>query len=340
MTFTRPSDSNDNFDISSFGFPCEYYEQVPRIVIFTDANGMEIARDTVMAGEGVTPPAAPEAPNECLQFTGWDTELTKITSDVTVHPVYEQVMALSLTAEQWNTATGLQPITQNNFTLSTKGTYKDKKLTLKNDGKNNTIIIKNPGWFYNLTITCDGERTAGFLACSQGSFTRNGAVIKWTGGTDSLCLYNNSTRYDVNIVSLESECQHVSFTVVFLGEDGQVLSTQDVAPGADAVAPADLTSWNSCKTFLGWDTEFTNVHSDLTISPLWESDEDCIPEGYVRVIFADMFDNPIGEPQFVLIGGNCGSTGSSDDDVSHLHGLGPSVNKSHAERNDQADVYV
>jgi|GEM_PF-1567832 len=54
------------------------------------------------------------------------------------------------------------------------------------------------------------------------------------------------------------------YTVVFADADGTVLSEQEVTFGFDAIAPA--VPFKAGFVFMGWDKEFTNVSSDLTVT--------------------------------------------------------------------------
>ena len=58
------------------------------------------------------------------------------------------------------------------------------------------------------------------------------------------------------------------FTVTFVDWDGTLLSSQQIAYGAAASAPADPTraGW----TFIGWDKDFSNITSNLTVTALYE----------------------------------------------------------------------
>ena len=60
----------------------------------------------------------------------------------------------------------------------------------------------------------------------------------------------------------------VTHTVTFVDWDGTVLSTQTVGEGQAATAPAD--PYREGYNFIGWDADFANVTSDLTITALYE----------------------------------------------------------------------
>ena len=60
-----------------------------------------------------------------------------------------------------------------------------------------------------------------------------------------------------------------TFTVTFVDYDGAVLKTQTVTKGADALAPVDPTRVaddTNTYTFKGWDKDYTNVQTDLTVT--------------------------------------------------------------------------
>lgn len=60
----------------------------------------------------------------------------------------------------------------------------------------------------------------------------------------------------------------VTFTVTFVA-NGEMLVTQTIQQGGSAVAPdAPLVSG---QRFVRWDTDFTNVQSDLTVTAVYEA---------------------------------------------------------------------
>ena len=72
--------------------------------------------------------------------------------------------------------------------------------------------------------------------------------------------------------------QPATYTVTFVDWDGTVLSTQTVAEGEAASAPTDPE--REGYAFIGWDTEFTHVYSDLTVTALYEQNE--TPSEYLK----------------------------------------------------------
>jgi len=62
-----------------------------------------------------------------------------------------------------------------------------------------------------------------------------------------------------------------TYTVTFIDHDGMELSQQTVNHGSAAIAPATAPT-RAGHTFTGWDVEFGNVTSDLTVTALYTDD--------------------------------------------------------------------
>lgn len=75
-----------------------------------------------------------------------------------------------------------------------------------------------------------------------------------------------------------------NFTVTFKNEDGTVLKTQKVAPGAAATAPSNPTKAATKETeyaFDGWDKDFSNVQSDLVVTATYKNKAHTIDKNYL-----------------------------------------------------------
>ena len=174
-------------------------------VTFIDFDGTVLGTDTVGYGGDADAPADPE--REGYNFTGWDTDFTNVTADLTVQALYEQIT----------------------FTV----TFIDF------DG---TVLGAE-------TVAYGGDATAPADPEREGyGFT--GWDTDFTNVTGDLTV---QALYQINV-----------YTVTFVDHDGTVIDEQQIEWGSDATAPTD-PAWDE-HTFTGWDTPFTNVTSDLTVT--------------------------------------------------------------------------
>ncbi|ADL50769.1 cell wall/surface repeat protein [Clostridium cellulovorans 743B] len=84
-----------------------------------------------------------------------------------------------------------------------------------------------------------------------------------------------------------------NYTVIFKDYDGTVIGTQGVTYGGFAVAPTSPI--RAGHTFVGWDTTFDNITSDLVVTAMYSSDN-------YSVTFKDYDGTVIGIPQTVAYG--------------------------------------
>lgn len=117
---------------------------------------------------------------------------------------------------------------------------------------------------YDGTILKTETIKSGGNATPPAAPTRDGyTFIGWSGS------YNN-VNSDVIIVAQyrENTSETVYYVVRFVDHDGTVLKTQSVEKGQTAKAPAVPARVGY--RFIGWDKEFTNVTSDLTVTAQYE----------------------------------------------------------------------
>ncbi len=312
LEITYPSDVWNNADIISFGYPCKYYELVPCTVIFLDKDGKELKRETVIAGNAATAPANPTG-EECEQFVGWDKDFSKVLGDMTIRPVFETKKKFSISAYEWNKEKTINhyadtEMTQGDITMFFPYAYynsnSDPAKCYMRLVRNRKLTIKDKNYLRNFTFTCTDEDNATTLAAatfSNGLVTRDGVKVYWTGATDSLTI--TSTDNYVCFTAFESFCEIIpDHTVTFLDRDGKVIDTKMVADGSSVTPPADPAPENECYLFKGWSEQLTNIRTDLTVKPVFEFIEGCIPAGFVRVTFVDFAGDTLTS-SFVEIGG-------------------------------------
>ncbi|MBQ7210474.1 MAG: VCBS repeat-containing protein [Paludibacteraceae bacterium] len=308
-------------NVYEFVIYCKQHETPTYTVIFLDENDKEIKRETVLRGSSVTPPAF-TAPDECHDFTGWDKDLSKVRGDMTVRPVLELKRLLSLSAIGWarlqNDSTDnaeMQDVETKGYSFSTPNSVLNSTkqridgkwvttyyITIYRGGK---ISISSDYYVRNITFTVLNEHDAQNLAAatfSQGSATRDGIRVTWTGATDRLEI-TLPTDDNIGLTLIEINCEVITdHKVTILDKDGKVLKSETVADGGSVTPPEDQTPENECYVFKGWSERLTNIRTDLTVEPVFEYIEGCTPEGFVKVTFVDFAGNLI-ESSFVEIGG-------------------------------------
>lgn len=88
----------------------------------------------------------------------------------------------------------------------------------------------------------------------------------------------------VYTVTYEETVQVKTYTVTFVDWNGTVLKTQTVEEGSSATAPSSPSRVGY--NFTGWDKDFTNITSDLTVTAQYTKNEEPepeIPEGAIPV---------------------------------------------------------
>ena len=222
-------------------------------VTFTDYDGTVISTQEVQYGE------AAEAPEDPVRvgylFTGWDKKFDKITENTTIVAQYKdnQIYLVGSWSE-WDTDLYLTRIEDSNIFSATivldAGSYYFK-------------LLQNDVWYTNASTIIDTTVVTSETGIEFKSDSSMGdTILNASGGAYTF-------RFNVLTNELEVLYSNTVYTVTFLDFDGTVLSEQKVPGGMSATAPEAPVREGDVQysyTFNGWDTDFTNVQSDLTVT--------------------------------------------------------------------------
>ena len=251
-------------------------------VRFYDWDGTLLKSQRVLKGSAATAPSDPIRGG--YTFTGWDKDFSNVQSNLTVTALYEQnapdPIYYTVTFQDWD-----------GTTLKTEQVEQGKSATAPANPTREGYIFT--GWdkdFSNvqndLTVTAQYKQNITYFtvtffdwdgtelhteqveqgkdAVGPSNPTREGYVF--TGWSKSI---KNVTSDLVVIAQYEKETpKPVYFTVTFLDWDGTTLKTEQVEQGKSATAPINPT--REGYTFTGWDKDFSNVQSDLTVTTVYD----------------------------------------------------------------------
>lgn len=119
------------------------------------------------------------------------------------------------------------------------------------------------------------ELTVNFVD-HDGSILKSETVLKGhdaTAPTDPTREDFEFTGWDRDFTDVQenltvtAQYEQTVFTVIFVDHDGTVLNTQKVTRGDDAIAPVDPA--REGYDFTGWNSTFTNVQRDLTVTAMY-----------------------------------------------------------------------
>ena len=211
-------------------------------------------------------------------FVGWDEDFGNVTSNMLVTAQYKQLFEVVFDAGEHGEITGGEPV----------------QIVMEGDGAAAPEITAEEGWAFagwdedfenvtsDMTVTAQYVQTftVTFLAGEHGEITGGDAVQVVEYGSDAAAptvtpedAYN-FTGWDGDFTNVTSDmtvtAQYAvkTFTVTFLaGEHGEITAgdtVQVVEYGADAVEP-EVTA-EEHYDFTGWDGDFTDVTSDVTVT--------------------------------------------------------------------------
>lgn len=197
----------------------------------------EITMQEVPYGGNATQPADPVV--EGKRFVGWDGSFTNITEETTISAIFEDDASVT--------------------TASTSVTF-DTTETTTSDSR-----------MFTVTVVVNGNATTQQVAYG-GSAVLPAVNIPgyvfmgWDRSPDNItenCTITAILVPDGSTTDTSSTTYTVTFVV-----DG-VSYPVTVSAGSSAVAPVSPTINSRGQTFIGWDTDFSNVTHDLTVTALF-----------------------------------------------------------------------
>lgn len=260
-------------------------------VTFKDWDGTVLKTQTVNYGAAASAPADPTRAG--YTFTGWDKDFDSITANTVVTAQYainSYTVTYYIDGEQYGTQ------------------------TVEYGAQIEPPQVDVEGYTFSGWMLADGSDVPEEMPAHDldvfGMLARNYVTVTYTGayiGTAQVPFGGNAVlpvldavgvHYTFTVngepwdgvaltgdVTVEVGMDINVYTVAFVDPvDGQTLSVQSVTHGQNASAPAAPQHYGY--TFGGWDTEFTNVQSDLTVMAVFD------PVEYT-VVFMDGCDNVI-----------------------------------------------
>ncbi len=220
-------------------------------VTFVDWDGKVLSTQDVEAGESAEAPEVPE--REGYAFIGWDKAFDNIKENMTITATYaEQTVFLMGDFNEWQQTTPLLPSDDENIV----------SVELELDAGTYTFKVLQDGeWFGNggvIEDTTEATSSIGWaMEIGQGNCT-----LEASGGIYTF-NFNTATGMLVLLHTVPT------FTVTFVDYDGKVISTQQVGRGESAKTPANPTREGNAQysyTFTGWDTDYSSVKADTTVT--------------------------------------------------------------------------
>ena len=220
-------------------------------VTFVNYDGSVLSTQTVEYGKGATAPAEPTRSG--FVFTGWDKDFSEITGNLTVTAQFaDDKVYLLGDFNDWQ---------RNTILATVEGDVVSTTLALE-EGDYLFKLLHRDVWYGNGGTIADTTDYEGASNPWEMTSDADNCTLSATGGIYTF-KYNASTH------RLEVLFESNGYTVTFVNWDGTVLSTQVVKEGKSATAPADPARESTAEytyTFAGWDTDFTNVQDNMTVT--------------------------------------------------------------------------
>lgn len=243
-------------------------------VRFEDYDGTEIDVQEVEHGNAVVPPEAPT--REGYKFIGWDKSTDNITGNTVITATYE-INEYTVTFVDYNgSVIDTQTITYGgSATLPTEPTreghsFKEWSGIWENIKKDETVTAVYDINTYNVTF----KDYDGSLIDTQSVSYGGNAIAPNTPTREGY----DFTGWDKQFTNITSDTEITAtytikmFTVIFK-DNTNIISTQQIAYGNDAVEPENPTrpdeAWGVW-VFQKWDITWTNIKENTVINAVFE----------------------------------------------------------------------
>ena len=269
-TPTRPSTAqyNYNFDawspeVVSVTTDADYTANFTSVirqytVTFLDWDGTELSKQLLDYATPATVPADPT--REGYTFKGWDKDFSNVQSDLTVTALYEQNAVEPPIPDEAITVR-LDPKSCASWSTVYLYAWDAKQTPIAGAWPGTKVNKDSDGWW---SYTFDNKITNVNIIWNNGSGAQTVDITNVTASTCYKLNTQSGNKIQATVVDCREEVTPVYFTVTFQDWNGIVLKTEQVEQGKSATAPANPT--REGYTFTGWNKDFSNVQSDLTIT--------------------------------------------------------------------------
>ena len=269
-----------------------YEEDAKYTVHFYDHENNLLKAEEVYEGEDATAPSLSLAPH--FNFVEWDSDFTNVRSDLTVVAIVTEDAKYTVVFVDFNGDVLKTEVVYvgENATAPVPPNHYNKEFTSWDKAFQNVQG--------DLTVTAKYDQYYDVVFYDhEGNLLSEQKVLAGAAATApsfSLAPHFNLSGWDKDFANVTSDLtvnaivvEDAKFTVIFLGRDGTVLSSQVVYIGENAIAPNAPVIEGY--TFMGWDKNFENVQGELTVSSIYRDDN------LFMVIFKDANGNVLKTEQ-------------------------------------------
>lgn len=245
-------------------------------VEFFDKNNISIKLEQVEHGKGVSGPQLPRVIGHT--FKGWNQDLTNITKDIKVYPIYEAKQYLVEFCNLYGVTIDAQYVEHGQKAKAPDPNEYDNKIFIKWDQDYNNIISDLKIYPLYEDITSETEFVVTFVM-PDGAILKNESVKYKKDATEPMEIPKLVGKHFIgwdksyqmvskNLVITAVFEEGAEYSVIFLDKDNKEIKKEIVIEGNNATAPI-LNNINGFK-FIGWDSNFTNIKNDLIVKPLYD----------------------------------------------------------------------